>query len=159
LPYHGGEYQGRAFSNRESLGKISPSLRNILKEIEDDIYDGFNINQNPDLLRLEEQGVFLINKVLTVRKKSPNSHKGIGWEEFISKVISTLSDTQNNLVFMLWGNNAKAIKPAIDEKKHLILESGHPSPMSANMGYWFGNKHFSKANEYLELNKKDKIIW
>lgn len=157
-PYHDGSYDGRAFSNNNDSLKVSPSLRNILKEVEDDIYDGLQIEKDSCLKRWEDQGVFLVNRVLTVRAGKPGSHINIGWEEFTSNVIRKLSSNYSNIVFMLWGKNAKSIIPDITGD-HLILESGHPSPMSANQGLWFGNKHFSQANEYLGKHKKTKIIW
>ncbi len=159
-PYHDGSYDGRAFSNsiKDTL-KLSPSLRNILKEVENDIFDDFMVNYDGDLSRWEKQGVFLMNRVLTVRKGLPNSHANIGWERFTSKIISLISNDFDNVVFMLWGAKARSAKKLIDLNKHFVLESAHPSPMSANQGGWFGNKHFSSANKYLVEHKKDKINW
>jgi uracil-DNA glycosylase len=160
-PYHDSSYDNRAFSNSQDKVGISPSLRNILKEVEEDIYDGFNMNSavNPDLSRWEDQGVLLMNRVLTVRKGLPASHTGLGWETFTAKCINELSKHKKNLVFMLWGNRAKSIKEFIHPNEHLVLESGHPSPMSANRGLWFGNKHFSQTDTFLEEKQIDKIIW
>lgn len=159
MPYPDGSYDGRAFSNNEEKGTVSPSLKNILKEVEDDVYNGFMLHQNPDLKRWEDQGVFLMNRVLTVVKGKANSHQNIGWEKFTNVVISTLSNNFNNIVFMLWGGNARAVDRFINEKNNLVLRTGHPSPLSANRGYWFGNKHFSKANKYLKDNNIQEIIW
>ena len=158
-PYHDGSYDGRAFSNSTDTQRISPSLRNILKEIESDIYNGLQLYKDPCLKRLEKQGVLLMNRVLTVRAGSPGSHANIGWESFTGKVLRKLSDEYEDLVYMLWGANAAKAVPYIDSTKHLILTSGHPSPLSANQGYWFGNKHFSQANTHLKIHKKSKIIW
>lgn len=157
-PYHDGSYANMAFSNRDDGQPISPSLRNILKEVEDDIYDGLQVDQNPDLTRWQQQGVFLINRVLTVRRKQPDSHAGRGWEQFTEKCIYELSK-RGNVVFMLWGSKAKALRPIIVEEKNLVLTSGHPSPLSANRGLWFGNKHFSQANTFLESNNIKTINW
>lgn len=158
-PYHDGSYSGRAFSNSSDTLKISPSLRNILKEVEGDIYDGLKLDQDPCLERWEKQGVFLMNRVLTVRAGQAGSHRNIGWEEFTSMVISKLSEKQEGIVFLLWGADAKKIMPKIFGHKHLILVSGHPSPLSANQGFWFGNKHFSQTNTYLKEHNKKEINW
>lgn len=157
-PYHDGSYDGRAFSNSNKSSGISPSLRNILKEVEDDIYKGLNLNQDPCLKRWESQGVLLMNRTLTVRAGQAGSHRHLGWEAFTNKIISRLSETSENLVFMLWGADARSVMPKITGN-HLILTSGHPSPLSANQGFWFKNKHFSQANEYLEKHNKLKITW
>jgi len=158
-PYHDGSYDGRAFSNSGKNMKMSPSLNNIIKEIENDIYNGLLLDKDPSLERLENQGVFLLNRVLTVEKGKPNSHKGLGWEEFTARVIEELSSNYKNLVFMLWGNSSKTIEKYIKANDHLILKSGHPSPMSANQGLWFGNKHFSLANKYLASKGINEIKW
>jgi uracil-DNA glycosylase len=158
-PYVRGEYDGKAFSNSEDLGKVSPSLKNILKEVEDDVYDGLNLNGSSDLTRWEQQGVFLMNRSLTVREGASNSHLYIKWHEFTNMVISKLSETYPEIVFMLWGANARSVNKYISTNRHLILETGHPSPLSANKGYWFGNKHFSKANSFLKEVGKTTIIW
>jgi len=102
--------------------------------------------------------VFLLNSVLTVRENTPASHQGLGWEKFTDYVIESLSDQRSNLVFILWGNYAKQKKSLIDSNKHLILDSAHPSPFSANRGF-FGNNHFIKANQYLESNNLEIINW
>ena len=158
-PYANGAYHGMAFSNRNDYDYISPSLKNILKEVEDDIYHGLNLNEEKDLTRWQEQGVFLLNRVLTVRAGKPGSHFNIGWEHFTTQTIIKLSELKDNIVFMLWGNKAKEMKKYIDQNKHLVLESGHPSPLSANKGLWFGNKHFSKCNKFLKEHNKNEIIW
>ena len=158
-PYPDGSYHGMAFSNDGLKSKISPSLQNILKEVEDDVYDGFQLNQNPDLTRWQEQGVFLLNKVLTVRKNKPGSHRGVGWEEFTAQTIRVLNAKRSNLVFMLWGGEARRFSIYVNRTNHLVLGSGHPSPLSANRGYWFGNKHFTQANDYLRANNMKQIIW
>ena len=105
------------------------------------------------------QGVLLLNSTLTVRKNSPGSHQNKGWEDFTDEIINIISLKKKNIVFLLWGNYAKKKSKLIDENKHLILSSGHPSPLSANRGYWFGNKHFSQTNNYLESIGKNKIDW
>ena len=135
-----------------------PSLINILKEINDDLGLKFNDN-NGDLSKWAKQGVMLLNATLTVRGGYPGSHQNKGWETFTDKVIQIISDETNNTVFLLWGSFAKHKRKLIDTKKHKILESGHPSPLSANRGYWFGNKHFSQCNEFLESIGENKIDW
>jgi uracil-DNA glycosylase len=133
-----------------------PSLKNIFKEIQ----NNFGLERiNPDFSDLAKQGVLLLNSVLTVRRKFPGSHKYVGWETFTDKVLEIISEKKDNLVFMLWGNYAKNKKKFILNKNHLILESGHPSPLSANKGYWFNNNHFSMCNDYLYKNNIEKIKW
>jgi uracil-DNA glycosylase len=105
------------------------------------------------------QGVLLLNSTLTVRKNSPGSHQNKGWEDFTDEIINIISLKKKNIVFLLWGNYAKKKSKLIDENKHLILSSGHPSPLSANRGYWFGNNHFSKANQYFKENNIVEIKW
>ncbi len=156
-PYHGkGQACGLCFSV-ETGTPLPPSLKNIYKEIESDcdIKKDFS---NGNLESWGRQGVFLLNSVLSVVADSPASHKGRGWEEFTNIVITTISERQDNVVFMLWGNFAKSKKPLIDTRKHLVLEAAHPSPFSAHSGF-FGCKHFSKCNEYLRENNKKEIIW
>lgn len=160
-PYTDGSYDGRAFSNKSTTISISKSLRNILKEVNEDVYDGIDkySNYNPNLERWEKQGVFLINRILTVRKGQPLSHKSIGWEIFTSNVINKLSSVKKHLVFMLWGAFAQEITKDIEKKEsHLILTAAHPSPLSAHRGF-FGCRHFSKANDFLLTNKLDFIEW
>lgn len=155
-PYHEpNQANGLAFSVNEGV-KIPPSLRNIYKEIENDI--GKVTSKNGDLTCWAKQGVFLLNTVLTVRNGEANSHKDIGWETFTDNTIEYLNDIDSPKVFILWGNNARKKKKLITNKNHLILESAHPSPLSANRGF-FGNNHFSKTNEFLSKNKLDIIEW
>ena len=135
-----------------------PSLINIFKEIEDDLNFKFE-NSNGDLSKWANQGVMLLNSTLTVRDGFAGSHQNKGWEIFTDKVIEIISNETNNTVFLLWGSFAKQKRKLIDVNKHKILESGHPSPLSANRGYWFGNKHFSMCNEYLDSYGKKKIDW
>lgn len=155
-PYHGeGEAHGYAFSTHAK--KLPPSLKNIYKEL----YDDLGIEKdysNGDLTNWQEQGVMLLNTGLTVEKDKPNSHKNIGWHEFTDTVIQKLNEKDTPVVFILWGNNAKEKKKYITNPKHLIIESAHPSPFSANYGF-FGSKPFSKTNEFLEKNNMSKIDW
>ena len=156
-PYHGThQAHGLCFSVPKGVTP-PPSLKNIYKEIEDDeqIKKDFN---DGNLEPWAEQGVFLLNAILTVIAHQPASHSKKGWEEFTDYIIKTLSDKRENLVFILWGNYARSKKSLIDPKKHLILESAHPSPFSAYSGF-FGCKHFSKANKYLEEHQIKKISW
>ena len=137
---------------------IPPSLRNIFKELKE---DGFSITiekNKGDLTKWVKEGILLLNSSLTVIEKTPNSHQKY-WSPFTDKIIKYISEHTIGCVFMLWGNFAKNKKQFIDSKKHLILESSHPSPMSSNRGGWFGTKHFSKANEYLVSNSKNKVEW
>ncbi len=156
-PYHGyNEANGLAFSVNEGIN-IPPSLKNILKEVKSDI--GKTSINNGDLSIWATQGVFLLNSILTVVENKPLSHKGIGWEDFTNEVIKIISKNASNIVFLLWGNNAKNKIKFIDEQKNCVLISGHPSPLSANRGYWFNNKHFSQTNNYLISKNKTPIIW
>lgn len=156
-PYHGpGQAHGLCFSVQDEITP-PPSLKNIYKEIESDI----GIKKDFEKGNLEDwaqQGVFLLNAILTVERAKPASHHKKGWEEFTDYVIKKLSDERENLVFILWGNYARGKVGLIDFEKHLILESPHPSPFSANNGF-FGCKHFSKANEYLKEHGKGEIMW
>ena len=120
---------------------------------------GFSIPNHGNLTTWATQGVLLLNATLTVRAATPGSHQKKGWETFTDSVIKQISDEKENCVFLLWGNFAIKKGKKIDRTKHLILESGHPSPLSANQGKWFGNKHFSKTNDYLKLTGKKEIIW
>ena len=157
-PYHGmNQANGLCFSVNKGI-QHPPSLINILKEIKDDLGLKFHDN-NGDLSKWAKQGVMLLNATLTVRDGYAGSHQNKGWETFTDKVIQIISDETNNTVFLLWGSFAKHKRKLIDTKKHKILESGHPSPLSANRGYWFGNKHFSQCNEYLESIGEHKIDW
>lgn len=156
-PYHGkGQANGLCFAVGEDI-QLPPSLRNIFKEIESDFGEPVE-NRSGDLARWAEQGVLLLNATLTVRASLAGSHQGKGWEAFTDAVIAALSEKREHLVFMLWGNYAKAKGAHIDRVKHLVLESAHPSPFSAYNGF-FGNKHFSTANTYLEMHGKEPIKW
>lgn len=157
-PYHGtGEANGLSFSVNEGV-RIPPSLRNIFKEISID-FEHIFLPTSGNLETWAAQGVLLLNASLTVRKDNPNSHKHLKWNLFTDAVIQKISEEKDNVVFMLWGGFAHKKGAKIDRSKHLVLESGHPSPMSANQGKWFGNKHFTKANSYLKDNKKKEIEW
>jgi uracil-DNA glycosylase len=157
-PYHGeGEANGLCFSVNEGV-KIPPSLRNIFREINFDFEAIFEPSSG-NLEAWAKQGVLLLNNSLTVRKDAPNSHKHLDWSIFTDVVIDLISKEKEHIVFLLWGNFAQKKGSNIDRKKHLVLESGHPSPMSANQGKWFGNKHFSKTNEYLKLKNLKGIEW
>jgi len=156
-PYHGeGQAHGLSFSVNKGIS-LPPSLRNIFKELETDV--NFINPGHGDLSSWATQGVLLLNDVLTVRAGKAGSHQKIGWEQFSANVIKFLSTTNKNLVFMLWGNHAIKKGKDIDCSKHLVLTSGHPSPMSANQGKWFGNKHFSQANNFLKRHNKLVIDW
>lgn len=154
-PYHGeNEANGLAFSINNDV-KITPSLRNIFKELENDL----NIKRtNTDLSSWAKQGVLLLNTILTVEKDKPLSHKSLGWEDITNYIIKYISDNKENVVFILWGNFAKEYKKIIDPKKHFIIESPHPSPFSARKGF-FGSKPFSKTNNYLKKNNQSVIDW
>ncbi|UYW02042.1 uracil-DNA glycosylase [Flavobacterium agricola] len=156
-PYHGpNQANGLAFSVADGM-PFPPSLRNIFKEVQADF--GSEIPFSGNLERWALQGVFLLNDVLTVEQSKPGSHQKKGWEKFTDRVIAHISDNTQNTVFLLWGNYAHKKGKNIDRTKHLVLESGHPSPMSANQGKWFNNKHFSQANSYLLENDKTPIVW
>ena len=157
-PYHGeGEANGLSFSVNDGV-KIPPSLRNIYREMCEDLGSIF-MPTSGNLQSWANQGVLLLNASLTVRKDSPNSHKHLKWNRFTDTVIQKLSDENEGLVFLLWGAFAQKKGAKIDRTQHLVLESGHPSPMSANQGKWFGNKHFSQANAYLKEIGKKEIEW
>lgn len=156
-PYHAPhQAHGLCFSVNEGIA-IPPSLKNIYKEIENDL--GKPVPVTGNLEHWADQGVLLLNAVLTVRAKQAGSHKNKGWENFTDSVIKLISEKKENVVFLLWGDYAKKKGAKIDSSKHLILTSGHPSPLSANRGYWFGNKHFSKTNDYLIKHGKEPIKW
>jgi uracil-DNA glycosylase len=157
-PYHGdGEANGLSFSVNDSI-RIPPSLRNIFREINTDL-DSIFIPSSGNLESWAKQGVLLLNASLTVRKDNPNSHKHLKWNLFTDAVIQKISDEKENVVFMLWGSFAQKKGAKIEREKHLVLASGHPSPMSANQGKWFGNKHFSQANLYLKQKNLKQITW
>lgn len=156
-PYHGpNQAHGLCFSVGKTA-KIPPSLRNIFIEIEKDL--GAVAPSNGNLNRWADQGVLLLNATMTVRAHEAGSHQNKGWEKFTDYIIQKLSSEREGLVFMLWGGPAKKKGKKIDASKHLVLNSGHPSPLAANRGYWFGNKHFSQANEYLEKKGKTPVKW
>ncbi len=156
-PYHGkGQAHGYCFSVPEGI-KIPPSLINIFREIENDL--GVQSPTNGNLTRWSKQGVLLLNSTLTVRENLPGSHQNKGWEKFTDKIIEIISSKKKNIVFMLWGNYAKSKSTLINQNNHLVLKSGHPSPLSANKGLWFGNKHFSSANKYLKSYNIPEILW
>jgi uracil-DNA glycosylase len=156
-PYHNpNQANGLAFSVPENITH-PPSLVNIFKEIQQDLNTSYPANG--DLMKWVNQGVLLLNSTLTVRKNNPGSHQNKGWEDFTDEIINIISLKKKNIVFLLWGNYAKKKSKLIDENKHLILSSGHPSPLSANRGYWFGNNHFSKANQYFKENNIVEIKW
>jgi uracil-DNA glycosylase len=154
-PYHRpGEAMGLSFSVPRGV-RIPPSLKNIYKELHEDL--GVPIPNHGDLTKWAEQGVFLLNAMLTVERSQAGSHKKIGWQNFTDAVIRKLSDDREGLVFMLWGNFAKRKKELIDEDKHLVLEAAHPSPLAG--GAYFGSRHFSQANKYLEEHGREAIDW
>ncbi|MCI5552915.1 MAG: uracil-DNA glycosylase [Tenericutes bacterium] len=154
-PYHGDkEAHGLSFSVREGI-PMPPSLRNIFKELKDDI--GV-VRTQTDLTDWAKQGVLLLNSIMTVVKDTPLSHKDKGWEIFTDNIIKKLGEREKPMVFILWGSYARSKKELIQNKNHLILESVHPSPLSASRGF-FGSKPFSKANQFLEKNGMSKINW
>lgn len=155
-PYHGaGQANGLCFSVNKGV-PFPPSLNNIFKEIESDT--GTQVPQDGDLTRWSDQGVLLLNATLTVRASQAGSHQKRGWEEFTDAAIRELATRRDNIVFILWGSYAQKKGAFIDRKRHLVLSSPHPSPLSAYQGF-FGNHHFSKANEYLKEHGKEAIIW
>ncbi|PZR21868.1 MAG: uracil-DNA glycosylase [Flavobacterium psychrophilum] len=156
-PYHGpGQANGLCFSVSDGI-PFPPSLQNIFREIQTDLGKPFPSTGN--LERWADQGVLLLNAVLTVRQGEANSHQGKGWEAFTDAVIQKISAQKKDVVFMLWGGFAKKKGSSVDKQKHLVLETGHPSPLSANKGHWFGNKHFSRANAFLAEKGKKQIDW
>lgn len=156
-PYHGfGQANGLCFSVNDGIN-FPPSLINIFKEIQSDL--GLPIPISGNLERWADQGVLLLNATLTVRESEAGSHQNKGWETFTDSVIQKLSDEKENVVFLLWGGFAQKKGAKINRTKHHVLESGHPSPLSANRGFWFGNKHFSKTNTYLQSLGKETIKW
>ena len=156
-PYHEpGQAHGLSFSVCDGV-PFPPSLQNIFKEIEQDL--GTPIPMTGNLTRWAEQGVLLLNATLTVRAHQAASHQRRGWEEFTDAAIKALNADRDNLVFILWGGYARSKAPLIDSSRHLILQSVHPSPLSANRGGWFGNHHFSRANAYLVEHGQEPINW
>lgn len=155
-PYHNpGQAHGLSFSVPEGI-TAPPSLKNIYKEIEDDLHINLS-GKNGNLEGWARQGVFLLNATLTVRANSPTSHSGKGWERFTDSVIKNISQRKNGVVFMLWGNFAKSKKELIDQSRHLVLEAAHPSPLAR--GAFFGCRHFSKCNNYLVSHNQTPIDW
>ena len=156
-PYHGvGQANGLSFSVNDGI-KHPPSLVNIFKEIEQDL--SITYPKSGNLMSWADQGVLLLNATLTVRAHEAGSHQKHGWEQFTDAIIRTINKEKTNVVFLLWGGFAKKKKKLIDVSKHVILETGHPSPLSANRGYWFGNKHFSKTNFLLQQVGASVIVW
>lgn len=155
-PYHGaGQAHGLCFSVQDGV-RPPPSLQNMFREIRDDI--GSSIPSNGNLERWVKQGVFLLNATLTVRAGQAGSHQRKGWETFTDAVIRLLSNERENLVFLLWGNYAQQKASLIDQTKHLVLQAPHPSPFSADRGF-FGCKHFSQTNAYLQTHGQEPIVW
>jgi len=168
-PYHGpGQAEGLCFSVKDGI-ELPPSLINIFKEVKADIGNVPELSTvgmqqgkrmyNGSLRRWAEQGVFLLNATLTVREHQAGSHQRQGWETFTDAVIKAISENKEHVVFILWGGYARSKKSLIDTSKHLVLESVHPSPLSANRGGWFGNHHFSRCNQYLQANGIEQIVW
>lgn len=156
-PYHeAGQAMGLSFSVPDGVA-MPPSLQNIFKEIQGDL--GIGVPQSGNLTRWAEQGVLLLNATLTVRAHQAGSHQRHGWERFTDAAISRLSEGRDHLVFILWGGYARSKASLIDRSRHLVLESVHPSPLSASRGGWFGNHHFSRCNEYLAGHGMGPINW
>lgn len=157
-PYHGeGQAHGLCFSVQPEVTKLPPSLKNIYKELTTDV-PGFEIPQHGYLQSWAEQGVFLLNTVLTVEQGQAHSHKHLGWEQFTDNVINYINDNTTGVVFILWGAHAQKKGKGIDATKHFVLNGPHPSPLSAHRGF-FGCQHFSKANKLLEQQGKAAINW
>lgn len=155
-PYHGfGQAHGLCFSVKEGI-KFPPSLQNIFKELNAEY--GITPPKSGELVGWAKQGVLLLNTTLTVREGAPQSHKGHGWEILTDRIISLMNEKSTPVVFILWGGNARAKKALITNKNHLVLESAHPSPLSAYNGF-FGCGHFRKANEFLKSQGLDEIMW
>lgn len=155
-PYHGvGEAHGLSFSVQDGI-KLPPSLKNIYKELNDDL--GIEPSSSGDLTKWAKEGVLLLNAVLTVEKDKPASHRNLGWEHLTDYIIQVLNKREEPIVFILWGNFAREKKKYITNSKHLIIESAHPSPFSCNNGF-FGSKPFSRTNKFLEENNIKPIDW
>lgn len=155
-PYHGeGQANGLCFSVQDGI-KHPPSLVNIFKELETDL--NISIPKSGNLMKWANQGVLLLNATLTVQEGNAGSHQKHGWETFTDEVINVISREKQNIVFLLWGGFAKKKGKKINKSKHHVLTSGHPSPLSANRGYWFGNKHFSKTNTLLKVNNDSSVV-
>lgn len=156
-PYHGpGQAHGLCFSVREGVTP-PPSLINIYRELQTDV--GVAASHSGDLTHWAQQGVLLLNAVLTVRAHQAGSHAGQGWEVFTDAVIEQINHSCSGIVFLLWGGYAKKKGARIQPNRHYVLTSGHPSPLSANKGHWFSNRHFSKCNDYLMKMGKEGIDW
>ncbi|MFK8045657.1 MAG: uracil-DNA glycosylase [Crocinitomicaceae bacterium] len=156
-PYHGkGQANGLCFSVNDGV-KHPPSLVNIFKELQKDL--NLPYPESGNLTAWAKQGVLMLNATLTVRQSEAGSHQKKGWEKFTDRVIELISEKHADVVFLLWGGFAKKKGAKIDRAKHLVLETGHPSPLSANRGLWFGNQHFSKCNSYQESTGKEPINW
>jgi uracil-DNA glycosylase len=162
-PYHSGAADGLAFSSLNEL-VTPPSLRNIFKEIEDDVYNGMMLDQNPKLDRWAKQGILLINTCLTVREGEAGSHTNQGWERFTKQIVTTLFSARRPIVWLLWGNHAKGLWEEVAKEygqlndQHLVLSAAHPSPLSASRGF-FGCKHFSRTNRFLESKGLRGVEW
>ncbi len=168
-PYHGpGQAEGLCFSVKDGT-ELPPSLVNIFKEVKADTGAVPQLSEtalsmgkrmyNGSLRRWAAQGVLLLNATLTVREHQAGSHQRHGWETFTDAVIKAVSDNKEHIVFILWGGYARSKKSLVDVSRHLVLESVHPSPLSANRGGWFGNRHFSRCNEYLTAHNLPAIEW
>lgn len=156
-PYHGpGQAHGLCFSVRRGVVP-PPSLQNIFRELKDDL--GLPVPRYGDLTHWAEQGVLLLNSVLTVEAGKPGSHQHKGWETFTDAVVRVLNEQREHLVFLLWGSYAQRKGRIIDTRRHLVLKAVHPSPLSAHRGGWFGNHHFSKSNKYLAAHGRTPIDW
>lgn len=156
-PGKGPEAHGLCFSVKQGI-PVPPSLRNILREVNDSIYGGRQVSVDSDLTRWAEQGVLLLNASLTVIAKCPNSHASLGWHRLTDSIIETISDRKEHVVFMLWGAFAQRKAALIDQRKHLILATSHPSPLSAHKGF-LGSGVFRKCNDYLTLHGFRPIEW
>jgi uracil-DNA glycosylase len=157
-PYHGmGEANGLCFSVNDGKA-IPPSLKNIYTEINNE-YNRILFPNSGNLDRWAKQGILLLNTGLTVRKDEANSHKHLKWNTFTDAVIHLINEQSDAIVFLLWGGFAQKKGKLINRSKHLVLESGHPSPLSANRGFWFGNQHFKMTNDYLKVQGKSEIYW
>tara|TARA_R100000988_G_C3988694_1_gene161324 strand:+ start:486 stop:1184 length:699 start_codon:yes stop_codon:yes gene_type:complete len=155
-PYHGpGQAHGLCFSVQQDVA-VPPSLQNIYKELHADL--GLPVPSHGNLMQWAEQGVLLLNAVLTVRAGQANSHQGKGWEHFTDRIVELLNERREHLVFMLWGSYAQRKGAMIDRRRHLVLSSPHPSPLSAHRGF-LGNRHFSKTNQYLQQQQLASIDW
>lgn len=155
-PYHGiNQAHGLSFSVKEGT-KTPPSLRNIFSELKSDL--NIDIPESGNLVKWSKEGVLLLNSILTVKEKSPGSHQKKGWEEFTNEVIKSLSNNRKNIVFILWGKYAQKKESLIDSEKHFVIKSAHPSPFSAQKGF-FGSKPFSKSNQYLQSFDVSPVNW